>query len=279
MQNFSYHTHTLFSDGRNTAEEMLEQAVKCGLAEVGFSEHLVVHKNFKQSPSWPKLQAYHGAHIYRTDFAEAAEAFANYKAKIEKLKKSYPLKIFVGAEVDFFTYDGWLEEFKNFRKQTNLDYYITGNHFLFPENCEYPIDADELTKHIPNPSQQKDFLRRHFLTIKKAAASGLFDFVAHIDYMRRVPGCNDESFMPEKEQLLQTLAKNNIPAELSSKGLRKDGHYYPAPILLQKMHMLNIPILISDDAHRTSELCRNFADAERLLQSLEYKNRWKLNKF
>lgn len=279
MQNFSYHTHTIFSDGRNTAEEMVQQAVKCGLSEIGFSEHLVVHKNFRQSPSWPKLEAYHGAHIYRTDFSEAIKAFEVYKAEINRLKSLYPLKIYIGAEVDFFTYDGWLEEFKNFQKQTNLDYYITGNHFLFSEDCEYPIDADELTKHIPNPSQQKEYLQRHFLTINKAAQSGIFDFIAHIDYMRRVSGCNDENFMPEKELLLQTLAKHNIPAELSTKGLRKNGRCYPAPILLQKMLVLNIPVIISDDAHRCDELCRNFSDAEKLLHNLGYKNRWKLNKF
>ena len=79
--------------------------------------------------------------------------------------------------------------------------------------------------------------------------------------------------------ILNKLAKHNIPAELSTKGLRKDGRCYPAPILLQKMLVLNIPVIISDDAHRCDELCRNFSDAEKLLHNLGYKNRWKLNKF
>ena len=276
MQNYSYHTHTLFSDGRNSAEEMLEQAVKCGLKEIGFSEHLVVHKNFHQSPSWPKLKEYRGSHIYRTDFAEVAAAFVAYKEEISKLAKKYPLQVFVGAEVDFFTYDGWLEEFMIFRRQTNLDYYITGNHFLFSESCDYPIDADELIKFVPQKQRYEDYLSRHFFTITRAAETKLFDFVAHIDYMRRVTGCNDNSFMAEKEYLLQILAKNNIPAEVSTKGIRKNGNCYPAPVLLNRMQELNIPVLISDDAHHVSELTQDFSVAESLLQKMDYKNRWKL---
>ena len=42
------------------------------------------------------------------------------------------LKVKVGAEVDWFVYDGWEEEFAAFRKESGLDYYISGNHFLQP---------------------------------------------------------------------------------------------------------------------------------------------------
>lgn len=114
------------------------------------------------------------------------------------------------------------------------------------------------------------------MTIARAAETKLFDFVAHLDYMRRVTGCNDNSFMAEKEYLLQTLAKNNIPTEVSTKGIRKNGNCYPAPVLLNRMQELNIPVLISDDAHHVSELTQDFSVAESLLQKMDYKNRWKL---
>ena len=50
MQKFSYHTHTNFSDGSNSLEQMLEKAVSLGWSEIGISDHLIIHKDMKQSP-------------------------------------------------------------------------------------------------------------------------------------------------------------------------------------------------------------------------------------
>ena len=54
MQNFSYHTHTVFSDGHNTIEEMLDRAEELGWREIGISDHLIVHKNITRSRSFPR---------------------------------------------------------------------------------------------------------------------------------------------------------------------------------------------------------------------------------
>ncbi|MBO5374344.1 MAG: PHP domain-containing protein, partial [Clostridia bacterium] len=35
----TYHLHTTFSDGKNTAEEMIKQAIALGCTEIGFSDH------------------------------------------------------------------------------------------------------------------------------------------------------------------------------------------------------------------------------------------------
>ena len=56
LQNFSYHTHSTWSDGCNTLREMLDRAVSLGWKEIGFSDHLIVHKDMKKSPSWLRMQ-------------------------------------------------------------------------------------------------------------------------------------------------------------------------------------------------------------------------------
>ena len=33
------HLHTTFSDGKNSPEEMVEEAIRLGLSEIGFSDH------------------------------------------------------------------------------------------------------------------------------------------------------------------------------------------------------------------------------------------------
>ena len=35
----NYHTHTVFCDGRNTPEELVQEAIRLGCPEIGFSGH------------------------------------------------------------------------------------------------------------------------------------------------------------------------------------------------------------------------------------------------
>ena len=51
-QNFSYHTHTNFSDGKNTVLEMVKRAKELGFCELGISDHLSIHKNMQKSLSY-----------------------------------------------------------------------------------------------------------------------------------------------------------------------------------------------------------------------------------
>ena len=39
MQLFNLHTHTNFSDGKSTAEEVVQEAIRQGLKILGFSDH------------------------------------------------------------------------------------------------------------------------------------------------------------------------------------------------------------------------------------------------
>ncbi len=35
----NYHTHTTFSDGANTVDEMVQEAIRLGMPIIGFSDH------------------------------------------------------------------------------------------------------------------------------------------------------------------------------------------------------------------------------------------------
>lgn len=82
MQNFSYHTHTVFSDGHNTIEEMLDRAEELGWREIGISDHLIVHKNITRSRSFPRWMNSPNNHVYRTGFVAAAEDFARHAENV-----------------------------------------------------------------------------------------------------------------------------------------------------------------------------------------------------
>lgn len=267
VQNFSYHSHTNFSDGNNSLEEMVAKAKKIGFKELGISDHLIVHKNMAQSLSWPYWHQRGKYNIFNNNFKSVLSDYQRHCEEIRKLSKRENLKLYVGFEVDFFTYDGWLEELKDFLANIDYDYLISGNHMLFDEKCENLFDITDLPVLYPDKSLQDDFLRRHFNTIKMAVESGVFKFLAHIDYVRKIGErfCSAQDYKIEKNLILDALQKQNMPMEISTKGLRKIGDFYPCDWILSEAAKREISFVISDDAHDVVELGYGFNLAEEKL--------------
>ena len=273
IQKFSYHCHTDFSDGHNTISEMLDQAEQLGWEEIGISDHLIVHKNVKQSLSWPRWEKAANRHVYYSDFKKAADDFCRHKEDVYKAAKGRNIKVRIGAETDYFVYDGWREEFDEFRHKTELDYYISGNHFLHPNNGNDIFDMKE--KSLLPEQEIKQLLSFHFEYICQAIESKMFSFIAHIDYARKNPFCGCNDYIKEKKKLVDCLQQNNMATELSTKGLRKTGEFYPTEWLLKEVISKNIALVISDDAHRIEELGFGFDGAEEQLHIHGCQKRWK----
>lgn len=276
VQNFSYHSHTNFSDGNNTLEEMVAQAKKLGFCELGISDHLCVHKNIRQSKSWPLWEQHGNSHIFKRDFKEILPDFQKHCEHIRKVSAQSGLKLYVGFEVDFFTYSGWFAELQDFLKQLDYDYIITGNHMLFDEKCESLIDLYDMPVFFKDEVSQKELLQRHFETIEKAVKSGVFKFLAHLDYARRLGKiCSAEKFMPQKLKILDALQCQNRGMEISTKGLRKINDFYPSDEILTEAAKRSIRFVISDDAHAVAELGDRFDLAEAALANHNIQHRIK----
>ena len=89
IQSFSYHTHTNFSDGRNTVLEMVRQAKKLGFCELGISDHLSIHKNMQKSLSYPLWKQRGNSHIFRDNFQNSLSEFQKHCEEIHKIAKNY----------------------------------------------------------------------------------------------------------------------------------------------------------------------------------------------
>lgn len=278
MQKFSYHTHTDFSDGDNTLDEMLRHAVDLGWEEMGVSDHLIVHKNITRSVCYDKMVARAHSDIYHSDFKKALPVFQKQAEYFRNTAKKYPLKVFLGFEVDYFTYNGWQEEFEEFISQIDHDYLITGNHFFLSADGTETIDIHNYKK--LNPEQFEDsfevYLRRHYQTLVKAVRSGLFDFLAHLDYARKVPAHTQYPMIAERLDVVKALAAQNMACEISTKGLRKISDYFPENNILQALVKQKVPLVISDDAHQINELGYAFDKAETTLENLNCTVRFRL---
>ena len=138
---FDLHTHTTWSDGKNTAEEMVREAVRRGLETIGISDHS------SGDPCGMKL-----------------EESAAYRAEIAGLKEKYAGKIRVlcGLERDFLT-----DDFGEY------DYTIGSVHWLpMPDGHRVSVDwtAEKLREGID----------RYFGGDPYALAETYYDTVARV---------------------------------------------------------------------------------------------------
>ncbi|MEE6207039.1 MAG: PHP domain-containing protein [Alphaproteobacteria bacterium] len=277
-QTFSYHSHTTFSDGRNSIREMIRRAKEIGFTELGISDHLIVHKNMFQCECWKYMQSDRASHVYNNNFKDILPAFQRHCEEIRKIAKEENFKVLVGYEVDFFPYDGWLEELKEFVSNLDVDYLHSGNHFFCDDKYENIINMTFMKNFVTDKTLLNEYIIRHFDTLRQCVESKMFDFLAHIDYVRRYCG---EVYQPnlywdEKNAVLNALEQNNVALEISTKGLRRINDFYPDALLLDAVSERNIAMLINDDAHYTSELGADFDKAEQALKDHGITKRFKI---
>ena len=81
------HVHTLFSDGKNTPEEMVLTAIEKGFSYIGFSDHAPMDFDDGCAMAWEKLP--------------------EYSAEILRLKEKYKdqIDIFCGLEFEMLSGD------------------------------------------------------------------------------------------------------------------------------------------------------------------------------
>lgn len=116
------HTHTDFSDGRNTLEEMVLSAIEKGYEYVGISDHA------------PSVDA--------RGEAEVEKIIINKKKEISELNNKFPqIKILFGYEVNILK-DATLALPDKFLKE--LDYVIASIHTSFK------LEKSEITKRLLN---------------------------------------------------------------------------------------------------------------------------------
>lgn len=117
MIKFDLHTHTTFSDGKNTIEEMIQKAISLGLDTIGISDHSFTGFN--------------------TSYCMKENALDEYINTIKRLKEKYKDKINVlcGIEYDYFS-----------EIDTScFDYVIGAVHFLKIGNEYIEVDNDKET--------------------------------------------------------------------------------------------------------------------------------------
>lgn len=259
MTPFNYHCHAQFSDGKDTAEELVLAAIDAGCDCLGISEHYVSVKG--------------------SSYSLKPEQEAGYKAEIWRLKEKYKndISIFLGAEADYTS-----------PIAVGYDYVIGSVHF-FELNGEF-IDVDL------DPKQQIDAANRHlggdlvelacnyYEIMGRMADKFKFDIVGHFDLVTkfneggRLFDEKDKRYIKAAENALEKLVPTGAAFEINtgaiSRGYRTEA--YPNDYFLNLIREMGGSVTYSSDAHQARFITLGFDDAVKRAKAAGFKSFKKL---
>jgi histidinol-phosphatase (PHP family) len=210
----------------------VERAEERGIDELGFSEH--VYRFREALGVW--------RHPYWVE--QAVEPLDDYVEFLLAMRAAgYPVKL--GLELDYVP--GREEELAAIVEGRPFDYVIGSVHFI----ADRAVDHEEYDAW--RESAPEAVWREYFESVGQAAASGLFDVVAHLDLVkvwgpdRPLPSGPLSRFY---DIAMQKIAAADVAVEVSTAGLRKPvAEMYPSPELLRMCLQAGKPIALSSDAH------------------------------
>lgn len=176
----------------------------------------------------------------------------------------------LGLEVDYIP--GRERQTQALLERFDFDYVIGSVHFVAVAGAG--AGAVDMEEHgIWSSGRTPDEVwQAYFRTLGQAAASGLFDILAHPDLVKVFgdPGRRPDGDLRRFYELaLPGIARSGIALELSTAGLRKPcAELYPARALLEMTLAAGAPIALSSDAHRPADLGYGYDRALALLDEL-----------
>lgn len=245
---FDYHLHSTCSvDGISTIAQYCHRAAGQKFIEIGFCEH---------------------ADFDPRDRGCGFFDYALFRRQIEAQRKRYGDSLTIRAALEV-TYQASLEEeIQRFLKGKELDY-IVGSVHLVEDGQEWAMVSEEgrCERYFARRSAREAY-QPYFAEVHKAVGSGLFDFIGHLDLVKRYGvryyGPFDLSlFAAEVREILKLAVKRGVGLEINASGLRQAPHEtYPGLEALRWYRELGGRILtVGSDAHSVKDLGKGIAEA------------------
>ncbi len=247
-----YHMHSyLCGHGEGVPAEYAARAVALGLDEIGVSEHIPMYWR-PEGGRDPTL-------------AMADRDLPTYFALVEDARRAAPgLPIRLGLEADYIP--GHEAALRAFLATWPWDYVYGSVHWLGDWGLDDPREVEEYTRRDVDAVYEA-----YFALVEAAAASGLFDILAHLDLVKKFGYRSTRDLRPRYARLARTLAETGVCVEINTAGLLKPvGEIYPHPDLLRALHAAGVPVTLGSDAHRPALVGHAFDAALRLLRETGY---------
>ena len=236
------HTHTVFSDGANTPEEMAQSAVLKGVKVLGFSDH-----------SYTSIDESYCLHI---------NDYPKYIAAVAALKEEYKdrLEILCGIEQDYYS-DAPIEGF---------DYVIGSVHYVKAGDEYIPVDdTAEILKNAADKYFDGDvyaLIEAYYITVADVVNKTNCDIIGHFDLISKFNENgdlfdeNDPRYVAAYRYAADELLKTGRPFEINtgaiSRGYRTTP--YPSKQIMEYLKSRGASFILSSDSHSAETLCYMF---------------------
>lgn len=257
----NFHTHHyLCGHASGSCEDYIEEAIKQGFTELGFSDHA------------PNDEKDLGFRMKNKDYKAYLEDMAYSQSKYEN-----ELTIYRGLEIEFFytTPDYYTQFLKD------LDFLVLGQHFI-------SMNKDDQNMISGFDLKTKEEIYAYADTVCDAMRTGMFTIFAHPDlYM-----CGyldfDEHAEKVAHQICKCASETNTILEFNANGLRRkknetpQGYLQPYPRIefFNIVEQYDVRTILSSDCHAPRQLYdATIKEAEALYKSFKFKKVQYFNEF
>lgn len=237
-----FHTHTTFSDGSNTPEEMIRAAIARGMKRIGFSDHSYTHFD----------ERYCMRRSYVDEEPRAIAALREkYKGQIE---------VYSGVEQDYWS-DAPTDGF---------DYVIGSVHYVrFGDEYIGMDEGADLFRYAAEKYCGGDAYQltaAYFRTVADVKRKTGCDIVGHFDVIRKFNRGgvlfdeNDPRYLAAAFAAVDALIPTGVLFEINTGAVH--GGYrdepYPAPAIRDYIAAKGGRFILSSDSHATGTLLYGF---------------------
>ena len=227
------HTHSYYSDGKASPEQMILAALDKGLTEIGISDHSYT--------------------FFDKSYCMQKEKIEAYKAELAALKSKYEgrIKVLCGVEQDIYSTES----------TEGYDYVIGSAHYLQVKGKYYPLDEKkEDFVALCDQAFGGDYYalaKEYFALVAQFADRKDVSIIGHIDLIAKFNegGClfdeSDPRYLAEAYAAIDRLVKAGKIIEINTgavgRGYRT--YPYPAPHLFDRIKKQKGKTILSSDAH------------------------------
>ncbi len=252
------HTHSVYCDGQNTLEELVQTAILKGFDSIGFSGH---------------------SHTSTGGcYCMSPEGTLEYKAEIRKLKVKYEdeIKIYCGIEYEMGS-DVNLEDF---------DYIIGASHCMMLDGKSYDLDITVTqTQFIIDHyfgGNGLAFAKAYYEKMATLPNYGKFDILAHMDLITKFADVEKRLDITSKAYMDLVLStaealRGKIPLFEVNTGAIARGYRktpYPAIPIIKALKDMGYGAVITSDCHNKDFLDCYFDESEELLRECGFREKY-----
>lgn len=255
----NFHTHTIFCDGKESAESMIQAALAKDFTRLGFSGHCFNDFRPEDTKVW----------------CMSPETSGRYIKEVRALAEKYQneIEIFCGVEQDFCSSVS----------TEGFDYVVGSVHYVEKDGMYYCVDESPETLERAicegfggNPyALTERFFAQEAEVVQKTNATfiGHFDLVMKFNEGNRFFDPMERRYRNAALTAMDALIETGRPFEINTgamyRGLRQEP--YPSIQLLRNLHERKGEILLSSDSHDGASLGFGFHEMAQLAKEIGFR--------